>query len=87
MKAGHTTLMGKKRNAYGILPGNLYGKRPIGRSGHRNVSLEYIFKDILVMCESLFGMSVAGNMDQQRAFVNKRINHRFPYKAWNLLSS
>ena len=61
MKAGHTTLMGKMRNAYGILIGNIYGKRPIGIFGHRNVLLEYIFKDI--MRESVFGMNVAGNMD------------------------
>ena len=43
MKAGHTTLVGNMRNAYGILLGNLYGKRPIGRFGHRNFLLEYIF--------------------------------------------
>ena len=61
MKAGHTTLMGKMRNAYGILVGNLFGKRPIGRFGHRDVLLEYVFKD--KMCESVFGMNVAGNKD------------------------
>jgi hypothetical protein len=43
MWAEHVALMGKKRNAYGILMGKPDGKRPLGKPSHR-------WEDNIKMC-------------------------------------
>jgi hypothetical protein len=75
--AGHVARMGENRNAYRILVGNLYGKRPLGRPRRRwvdNIKM-YLRK------RGLYGkdwIDLAQDRDQWRALVNKVMNLRIP---------
>jgi hypothetical protein len=78
--AGYVVRMGEIRNAYKILFGKAYGKRPLGRPRSRwRIILEWILGN-------LGGKAWAGlvqNRDQWRAIVNTVINLRIP-KKWGI---
>jgi hypothetical protein len=69
--------MGKKRNAYKILVGNLEGKRPLGRPRRRWV--DNIKRDIKERgWDDMDWIDLAHGRDQWRALVNAVINLRVP---------
>jgi hypothetical protein len=75
--ARHVARMGKKRNAYKILVGNLEGKRPLGRPRRRWVdSIKIDLGEI--GWDGGDGIDRAQDRDQWRALVKAVMNLRVP---------
>jgi hypothetical protein len=70
--AGHVARMGEKMNAYGLLVGKPYGKRPLGRPRRRWVD------NIRLDLGEVGWSDLAQDRNRWRALVNSVLNLRVP---------
>jgi hypothetical protein len=78
--------MGNSRGVYRVLEVKSEGKRPLGRprsSSKNNIEMDLQEEG----CEGMDWIDVAQDRDRWRALVTAVMNHRFPYKAGNFLTS
>jgi hypothetical protein len=74
---GHVARRGEKRNAYRLLVGKPYGKRPLGRPRRRWV--DNIRMDLGdVGWGDVDWIGLAQDRNSWRALVNSVLNHRIP---------